>query len=268
MNIVALAGGVGGAKLAEGLAQCLPPSPSPAPRSVTSLNSATGEGRWPPPPAPPPSSTGEGRLTVIVNTGDDFDWMGLRICPDLDTVMYFLVREGYADPKRIAITGASYGGYLTMTALTRHPQVFAAGSAIVPFLNWFTEHANERADLRYWDEQNFGDPVKDAQRFREYSPIFFMENIVAPVQMIAGANDPRCPASETEQAAALLKDMGVPYDVVIYPDEGHGFRKVSNRVDASRKRAEFLNERLAVKKAAVKTKRKPAANKKSAIRRK
>jgi LPPG:FO 2-phospho-L-lactate transferase len=71
MNIVALAGGVGGAKLADGLAQCLPSSP-------------------PPPPAPPPSSGEGSKLTVIVNTGDDFDWMGLRICPDLDTVMYTL----------------------------------------------------------------------------------------------------------------------------------------------------------------------------------
>jgi len=74
MNIVALAGGVGGAKLADGLAQCLPP-----------------------PPAPPPSSTGEESLTVIVNTGDDFDLMGLRICPDLDTVMYTLA--GIANPQ-------------------------------------------------------------------------------------------------------------------------------------------------------------------------
>jgi dipeptidyl aminopeptidase/acylaminoacyl peptidase len=64
--------------------------------------------------------------------------------------------------------------------------------------------------------------------------------------MIAGAHDPRCPASETEQAAALLKDMGVPHDIIIYPDEGHGFRKVHNRVDAYRKRAEFLNMHLDV----------------------
>ncbi len=73
MNIVALAGGVGGAKLADGLAQCLPPPPLP---------SKTGEGS---------------KLTVIVNTGDDFDWMGLRICPDLDTVMYTLA--GLANPQ-------------------------------------------------------------------------------------------------------------------------------------------------------------------------
>ncbi len=63
----------------------------------------------------------------------------------LPAILY--VHEGYADPKRLAITGASYGGYLTMTALTRHSQVFAVGSAIVPFFNWFTEYENERADL-------------------------------------------------------------------------------------------------------------------------
>ena len=81
MNIVALAGGVGGAKLADGLAECLTPSPS-SPALPPSLNSATGEGS---------------RLTVIVNTGDDFDLMGLRICPDLDTVMYTLA--GVANPQ-------------------------------------------------------------------------------------------------------------------------------------------------------------------------
>jgi dipeptidyl aminopeptidase/acylaminoacyl peptidase len=156
----------------------------------------------------------------------------------------WLVEQGYADPQRLAITGGSYGGYLTMTALTKHPQVFAAGSALVPYLNWFTEHENEREDLRYWDLENFGDPVKDADRYREYSPIYFMESIVAPVQMIAGANDTRCPASETEQAEAVLKDLGVPHEVIIYPDEGHGFRKIENRIDAYTRRMAFLKQHL------------------------
>jgi dipeptidyl aminopeptidase/acylaminoacyl peptidase len=152
----------------------------------------------------------------------------------------FLVRAGYADPRRLGLTGASYGGYLTMTALTRYPTVFAAGSAVVPFLNWFTEHANERADLQHWDEQNFGHPVKDADRYRQFSPLFYMENIVRPVQMLAGCNDSRCPADETEQAGAVLKDLGVPYEVVIYPDEGHSFLKPANRLDAMRRRTRFL----------------------------
>jgi dipeptidyl aminopeptidase/acylaminoacyl peptidase len=152
----------------------------------------------------------------------------------------YLVEQGYVDARRLAITGTSYGGYLTMTALTRHPEVFAVGSAVVPFLNWFTEHENEREDLQYWDLQNFGDPVRDAARYREYSPIFAMKNIVAPVQMIAGANDPRCPASETEQAAAILKDLGVPHEVIIYSDEGHAFHQRRNRVDSMRRRVKFL----------------------------
>jgi dipeptidyl aminopeptidase/acylaminoacyl peptidase len=185
-------------------------------------------------------STGYGRAFQEANRFD----LGGGDMRDVIAGAGFVVRQGYADPQRIAITGASYGGYLTLTALTRHPRVFAAGSAVVPFLNWFTEHANERADLQYWDLQNFGDPVQDADRYREYSPIFFLENIVAPVQLIAGAHDPRCPASETEQAAAALREMGVPHEVIIYPDEGHGFRKMSNRVDAHRRRAMFLSEQL------------------------
>ena len=185
-------------------------------------------------------STGYGRAFQEANRFD----LGGGDMRDVIAAAEYLVRQGYADPKRIAITGASYGGYLTMTALTRHPNMFAAGSALVPFLNWFTEVANERADLQYWDRQNFGDPVENADRFREYSPITYIRDIVAPVQMIAGAHDPRCPASETEQAAALLKDMGVPHEVIIYPDEGHGFRKVHNRMDAYRRRAEFLKRYL------------------------
>ncbi|MEP7359503.1 MAG: S9 family peptidase, partial [Anaerolineales bacterium] len=191
-------------------------------------------------------STGRGRAFQEANRYD----LGGADMRDVIAGASFLARERYADPERIAITGGSYGGYLTMTALTRHPEVFAAGSAFVPFLNWFTEHANEREDLRYWDLQNFGDPVKDADRYRAYSPIYYMENIRAPIQMVAGANDPRCPADETEQARSALKEMDVPHDIIIYPDEGHGFQQVRNRVDAYRRRAAFLREHLGLKGAA------------------
>ena len=191
-------------------------------------------------------STGRGRAFQDANRFD----LGGADMRDVIAGAAFLAREGYADPRRLAITGGSYGGYLTMTALTRHPRVFAAGSALVPFLNWFTEHASEREDLQYWDKQNFGDPLLDADRYRAYSPIFYMENISAPVQMLAGANDPRCPAAETEQAAQALKELNVPHEIVIYPDEGHGFQKVENRVDASRRRAAFLREHLGLRGAA------------------
>lgn len=185
-------------------------------------------------------STGYGRAFQEANRFD----MGGGDMRDVIRGAEYLVKRGLADPKRIAISGVSYGGYLTMTALVKHPRVFAAGSAVVPFLNWFTEFANEREDLRYWDERNFGHPDRDPQRFREYSPIYYMENIVAPVQMIAGAHDPRCPAEETEQAAEALKEMGVPHEVIIFPDEGHGFRKTENKIRAYQARSAFLEKYL------------------------
>jgi dipeptidyl aminopeptidase/acylaminoacyl peptidase len=131
-----------------------------------------------------------------------------------------------------------------MCALARYPSLWAAGSAIVPFLNWFTEIQNERDDLRYWDMENMGDPEKDKDRLREASPIFFIDQIRVPVQMIAGAHDPRCPPSETLQAQDELRKHGKQADVVIYPDEGHGFLKMDNRVDAYKKNVHFLTDRV------------------------
>jgi dipeptidyl aminopeptidase/acylaminoacyl peptidase len=181
-------------------------------------------------------STGYGRA---FQEASRFDFGGGDM-RDVIAAAEFLVREGYAAPGRLAITGASYGGYLTMTALTRYPRMFAAGSAVVPYLNWFTAHDNVRGDLQYWDLLNFGDPVHDAERYRALSPIFYMDNIVAPVQLIAAANDQCCPASETEQAVEALRGLDVPHEVVIYPDEGHFFRKLETRVDADTRRARFL----------------------------
>ncbi len=156
----------------------------------------------------------------------------------------YLAKEGISDRKKIAVTGGSFGGYLTMCALVKYPELWAAGSALVPFLNWFTEIANERDDLQYWDRQNMGDPEKDKERLHEASPIFYIDRIKAPVQMIAGAHDPRCPASETLQAKEALEKRGKEADVVIYEDEGHGFRKLDNRLDAYKKTTEFLNKHL------------------------
>ena len=156
----------------------------------------------------------------------------------------YLAREGWCAPKRIGITGVSHGGYLTMTGVTFHPEVFAAGSALVPYVNWFTEHDNEREDLQYWDEQNMGDPVKDHDRWHAMSPIFFVDRITAPVQLFAGGADPRCPPNEAEQVRDALQKRGRYVELHLYPDEGHGFRKIENRVDAYSKRAQFFDRYL------------------------
>ncbi len=181
-------------------------------------------------------STGYGREWQLANRFD----LGGGDARDVVAGADYLVREGLADPARIAVTGTSYGGYLTMSVLTRYPERWVAGSAVVPFLNWFTEYASEREDLQQWDRENFGDPEKDRDRYYERSPFFFLDRIRAPVQLICGANDPRCPAQESIQARDALQALGKECDFVLYPDEGHSFLKTENVVDAKRRRVEFL----------------------------
>ncbi|MGB5933640.1 MAG: prolyl oligopeptidase family serine peptidase [Anaerolineae bacterium] len=181
-------------------------------------------------------STGYGRAWQLANRFD----MGGGDTKDVVAGADYLAREGLVDPDRIAITGASWGGYLTMTSLTQYADRWAAGSAVVPFLNWFTGHANSREDLQHWDLENFGDPEKDHDLYYERSPFFFLDRVTAPVQMICGAHDVRCPASESIQAREALVVQGKECDLVLYEDEGHSFLKTENVVDAKKRRVAFL----------------------------
>lgn len=185
-------------------------------------------------------STGYGRVWQLANRFD----LGGKDTQDVVAGADYLLNEGLADPARIAVTGRSYGGYLTMTSLTQYPDRWAAGSAVVPFLNWFTGHANSREDLQHWDLENFGHPEKDRDLYHERSPFFFLDRVVAPVQLICGAHDPRCPASESTQAYKALLAQGKACDLVLYPDEGHSFLKTQNLVDAKKRRVDFLAKAL------------------------
>jgi dipeptidyl aminopeptidase/acylaminoacyl peptidase len=127
-----------------------------------------------------------------------------------------------------------------MTSLTQYPNRWAVGSAVVPFLNWFTAHANSREDLQHWDRENFGDPEENHDLWYERSPYFFLDRIIVPVQLICGAHDPRCPASESTQARDELLAQGKEIDFVLYQDEGHSFLNTENQVDAKSRRVTFL----------------------------
>jgi dipeptidyl aminopeptidase/acylaminoacyl peptidase len=185
-------------------------------------------------------STGYGRDWQLASR---FDLGG---CDTEDVVAGadYLAGEGLADPARIAVTGRSWGGYLTMTAMTGYPNRWAGGSAVVPFLNWFTAHANSREDLQHWDRENFGDPEQDRELYHDRSPFFFLERIAAPVQMICGAHDIRCPASESIQARDRLLALGKVCELALYEDEGHSFQKIENVIDAKRRQVAFLGQIL------------------------
>lgn len=185
-------------------------------------------------------STGYGRDWQL---GSRFDLGGVDT-RDVVAGADYLANQGIADPAKIAVTGRSWGGYLSMTCLTQFPERWAAGSAAVPFLNWFTSHKNSREDLQHWDRENFGDPERDYDLWYQHSPYFFLNRIQAPVQLICGAHDVRCPASESRQAYEKLSELGKECDYVLYPDEGHSLLKIENQVDAKKRRAEFLAKYL------------------------
>jgi dipeptidyl aminopeptidase/acylaminoacyl peptidase len=182
-------------------------------------------------------STGYGRSWQLANRFD----LGGCDTRDVAAGADYLVGRNLADPQAIAVTGRSWGGYLTMTCLTGYPDRWAGGSAVVPFLNFFTAHANSREDLQHWDLENMGDPVEEYERYRERSPYFFLDHVQAPVQLIAGAHDVRCPASESVQACDRLRELGRPCELVLYADEGHGFLRQENRLDAEARRLRFLS---------------------------
>ena len=187
-------------------------------------------------------STGYGRAFQIANRYD----IGLGDVLDCVAGADYLIEQKLANPAKMAVTGTSQGGYMTMMCLTKHPSYWAAGSAMVGFFNYFTEFATEREDLRYWDTQNMGDPAnpKDAERYKDRSPIFFIDQVRAPVQLFAGRQDPRCPAAETEQVYEALRKRNIDVELRIYENEGHGFSHVENRIDAYQRRNQFFGRLL------------------------
>jgi dipeptidyl aminopeptidase/acylaminoacyl peptidase len=164
---------------------------------------------------------------------------------DLDDVISaadWMVKTGYVDTKKIAVIGGSYGGYLTMMAVTKAPERFAAGVPWIPFVNWFTVFENTSPELREFILANMGDPNKDVARFKDRSPIYFVDQIKAPLLLLAGGNDPRCPKTEAEQVAQAVKKRGGVVDLKIYENEGHGFTKIENLIDSYTRIAEFLKK--------------------------
>ncbi|HQV94221.1 MAG TPA: S9 family peptidase [Anaerolineales bacterium] len=181
-------------------------------------------------------STGYGREWQYAARFD----MGGVDTRDVAAGAHYLIRAGLALKNRIAVTGGSHGGYLTMTCLTQFPELWRAGSAVVPFMNWFKSHDDSREDLQHWNIENMGDPKENYKRWYNASPYFFLDKINAPVQLICGGNDPRCPASDSLEARDKLVSLGKEVELLLYEDEGHEFLKIENVLDAEMRRVEFI----------------------------
>ena len=166
---------------------------------------------------------------------------------DLQDEVYaakFLEATGYVNPKKIGITGGSYGGFMTLMAIGRSPDVWAAGVELYGIINWMTMLQHEDAMLQEYEKSLLGDPVKDRAIYDAASPITYIHHVKAPLLVLQGENDPRVPKEEAEQVVELLKKDGKTVDAHYYPNEGHGFEKRENQIDSIRRSVEWFDKYL------------------------
>jgi len=166
---------------------------------------------------------------------------------DLQDEVYaakFLEATGYVNPKKIGITGGSYGGFMTLMAIGRSPEVWAAGVELFGIINWMTMLQHEDAMLQEYEKSLLGDPVKDRATYDVASPITYIHQVKAPLLVLQGENDPRVPKEEAEQVVELLKKDGKTVDAHYYANEGHGFEKRENQIDSIRRSVEWFDKYL------------------------
>lgn len=149
---------------------------------------------------------------------------------DIAACVDYAVSSGFADPNRIGITGGSYGGYMTMAGLASYPELFAAGANLFGIVNLATFFRNTEPWMAAISKTEYGDPETQDALLRELSPIHRLGRVKAPTLVLHGANDTNCPVIEAEQVVDSLKERGIPVKYVLFPDEGHGWRKTPNRV--------------------------------------
>ncbi len=155
---------------------------------------------------------------------------GLTELEDIAAVYDWAVRDGVADPAKIVIEGGSWGGYLTLLALGTQPQRWAAGVAAVPVADYVAAFEDEMEPLREFDRALFGgSPDEVPDRYRDCSPITYVDQVRAPVLVVAGENDPRCPIRQIDNYLAKLTERGAPHSVYRY-DAGHGSLVVAETI--------------------------------------
>ena len=160
----------------------------------------------------PRGSTGYAKPWREANRGD---WGG-RDLEDVAKGAEWLEQQHLADGRRIGAYGGSYGGYLTLMSLALRPDRFAAGVSVVGVVSWKTMFETTRGDLREYLLRELGDPTKDAERYRDRSPITHAAKIRAPLLILQGANDPRVPRAEAEQVVKALRETGKMHEYHVY----------------------------------------------------
>jgi dipeptidyl aminopeptidase/acylaminoacyl peptidase len=176
-----------------------------------------------------------------------FKQWGKKMQDDISDGAEWLIKEGIADPKRIAIYGGSYGGYAVLAGLCFTPDLYCCGIDYVGVSNLFTlletipPYWKPLLEMEY---EMLGHPEKDKDLFREISPVFHAENIKVPLFIAQGANDPRVNKNESDQMVEAMKTRGLDVEYMVKDNEGHGFHNEENRFDFYRAMEKFLAKHL------------------------
>jgi dipeptidyl aminopeptidase/acylaminoacyl peptidase len=173
-------------------------------------------------------SSGFGKTFVNLDNGA----LRFNAIKDIRSCVEDMVSAGVADEKRVGIIGPSYGGYMTMAGLVEYPELFAAGVNIYGVVNFETFFAHTEPWMAAISKIEYGDPETELELLRRLSPIHKADRVRAATLVIHGANDTNVPVVEAEQVVDSLKSRAVAVKYVLFPDEGHGIRKVSNRIRA------------------------------------
>ena len=188
-------------------------------------------------------STGYGRKFWEAS----FKQWGKTMQNDVTDGVQWLIKEGIADPKRIAIYGGSYGGYTTLAAITFTPDLYAAAVDYVGVSNLFTFM---NTIPPYWKpylemlKEMVGDPIADKDLLTSASPVFHADKIKTPLLVAQGAKDPRVNKDESDQMVAALKKRGVDVEYLVKDNEGHGFRNEENRFEFYEAMEKFLGKHI------------------------
>jgi dipeptidyl aminopeptidase/acylaminoacyl peptidase len=173
-------------------------------------------------------STGYGKPFQDANIKD----LGGGDLVDEVAAVKWLVKTGYVDPKKVGITGGSYGGFMTLMAIGKTPDVWAAAVEQYGIINWYAMLAHEDPSLQQYERGLIGDPVKDKAIYDATSPMTYIRNAKAPLLVLQGENDIRVPKDQAEEVVATLKAAGRTVEAHYYAQEGHGFAKRENQIDA------------------------------------
>ena len=163
---------------------------------------------------------------------------------DLRCAADWLADRSEVDEDRLVVKGGSYGGFMVLATLAEHPERWAAGVDTVGIANFvtFLENTGEwRRELR---EAEYGSLDEDRDFLERISPVNNADAIRAPLMVLHGANDPRVPVEEAEQIASAVEANGVPVETLIFEDEGHGFGKLENRIEAYSAMVDFLDDHV------------------------